>query len=645
MWYKFLSVALIFFLNSNIALALDDFVPEDVENNISGTNSQNFTIDNNNLGQDIQLYFGESSNEYFSWNNTSFEFDLSDDLNLGDFELKAIRLENLSTPPVCNAGMTGKIYFDITLKNTLVCNGNTWSPLENKDRNFLDTASWTEGNGSAGNFLMNGDASENVREWGTNPYNERDILWKAVPDAVSGADGGWNFRDIPIDHTKGYRSMVWIKKTGSADGRTYLGAGQSGLTHNLNDTVNTNPYFWSGDLPELDKWYLLVGYIHGSSDPSTESLGGIYDGETGAKVLSMTDFKNAPTATTQTHRSYLFYNVDTNNRQYFWGPRFEEVNGSELPVSAFLPSSPSGSSSGGGIAPYIESVGNSVIAPNTTATILIRGHNFDYNTQVSIPSWEGSIDQIRFVSGQLIEVDVTAGATSQSYSVVLNNDTLDSTSFQTNYGLDALRVATSDWIDLRAGGASFTDGNAAGNDIRYRTGMGLVRDANGMSFTGSNPWTSWVKFESEQFTRGNNTNVEWIFRVNGAMMLGIAGVSTDETSTSQWQQGAVTAYFSTETNHWGYYGSSPSSGSTWSQSDSATVASGAILKLKIENDGSNGETMTLYQLPSADPADWDDESNVINTTVSTNVNTQTDLVPFIIPRASTTNYFVALKVE
>ena len=39
----------------------------------------------------------------------------------------------------------------------------------------------------------------------------------------------------------------------------------------------------------------------------------------------MTDFKNAPGATTQVHRTYLYYNSNTANRQYFYKPRFEEV--------------------------------------------------------------------------------------------------------------------------------------------------------------------------------------------------------------------------------------------------------------------------------------------------------------------------------
>ena len=160
-------------------------------------------------------------------------------------------------------------------------------------RNLVGSNVWNIGSGSIGNFTQNGATAENVREWGLGPHGNRTILWTAYNDATSDADGGWNFYNIPIKHLKAYRVSVWIKKTGSTSGNTYIGCSGS-ATNNLNGTAKTNPYFWEGDLPELNKWYLLVAYIHGSGDTSTTSYGGIYDGVTGKKVINMTDFKNRP---------------------------------------------------------------------------------------------------------------------------------------------------------------------------------------------------------------------------------------------------------------------------------------------------------------------------------------------------------------
>ena len=61
-----------------------------------------------------------------------------------------------------------------------------------------------------------------------------------------------------------YRFSILAKKINSHGGTL---RGSWGVNY-LTGSPNSNPYFWAGDLPELDKWYLVVGYIHGSNDPS-----------------------------------------------------------------------------------------------------------------------------------------------------------------------------------------------------------------------------------------------------------------------------------------------------------------------------------------------------------------------------------------
>ena len=202
--------------------------------------------------------------------------------------------------------------------------------IESRTQNLVPSDSWTVGSGSVGIFLVNGSASENVREIGSDPYGRQSVLWKAIPDAASGADGGWDGAFFSIDNTKMYRYSVWIKKTNSINGTTYFGCnGNDILT--LAGSVNSNPYFWSGDLPQLDKWYLLVGYIHASNDPSTSNYGGIFDGDTGLKVANTTDFKFSSGATQARHRTYLYYDTNTSDRQYFYDPQVYALNGT-LPL-------------------------------------------------------------------------------------------------------------------------------------------------------------------------------------------------------------------------------------------------------------------------------------------------------------------------
>ncbi|WP_316810318.1 hypothetical protein [Pedobacter heparinus] len=204
---------------------------------------------------------------------------------------------------------------------------------ESNAQNLINLEGWTPGQASINHFTTNGQLTENIREWGDGPHGKRVIVWKAQPDGNVNDDGGWNSYPFDIDHTKMYRFSVWIKKTNSHNGTSYFGC--ENVT-DLDGTAHPNAYFWYGDLPELNKWYLLVGYIHGSGDASQTSLGGIYDGTTGAKVLDCTDFKFFTTTVNTYHRSYLYYDNEVSDRQYFYAPRVDLVNGDEPSIQSLL---------------------------------------------------------------------------------------------------------------------------------------------------------------------------------------------------------------------------------------------------------------------------------------------------------------------
>ena len=207
----------------------------------------------------------------------------------------------------------------------------------NASGNYVSSHSWTIGSDSIGIFTANGSAGENVRAWGIGPHGAENILWTAVNDASSNADGGWGTSFVPTDDEKTYRFTVWIKKTGSTNGTTYLGTnGQGAYVTNLTGSANSNPYFWTGDLPILDRWYLLVGYVQASNDSNTANRGGIYDGVTGQKWVTISDFKSQTTTTALLHRSYLYYDTTITDSQYWWDPRMEEVNGKEPTIEALL---------------------------------------------------------------------------------------------------------------------------------------------------------------------------------------------------------------------------------------------------------------------------------------------------------------------
>lgn len=204
--------------------------------------------------------------------------------------------------------------------------------------NLLDTSTWDMGNGSAPGFNKRGTDAENIREMGVGPHSEPVLLWKVVPQS---SGGGWNNTDYhTIQSSKTYRFTSWIKKENSKDGSIYLAffCRDENNVHtglNLNGTVNSAPYFFSSDPPELDQWYLLVSYVHENGYASTVNLGGIYD-TNGNKVGNTKDFKFSASATKVQHRSYLAFSTNTMDRAYFYAPTIYEVNGLEPTIQELI---------------------------------------------------------------------------------------------------------------------------------------------------------------------------------------------------------------------------------------------------------------------------------------------------------------------
>ena len=207
-------------------------------------------------------------------------------------------------------------------------------------QNLLNVSSWTVGSGSVTGFNQYGLTPKNVRLMGNNHIGQNVVLWRATPDSNGTASGGWDTPYINIVNTRNYRLSVWIKKTNSNGGTTFFGpySNSSDADHilNLNGTLNTSPYFWNGDLPILDRWYLLVGYVNKSSYTSTLSYGGIYDGVTGEKIINITDFKFKTTATVISHRAYLWDDRNPSDRQYYSAPRLDWINGLEPSINQLL---------------------------------------------------------------------------------------------------------------------------------------------------------------------------------------------------------------------------------------------------------------------------------------------------------------------
>ena len=165
------------------------------------------------------------------------------------------------------------------------------------------------------------------------------------------------------------------------------------------------------------------------------------------------------------------------------------------------------------------------------------------------------------------------------------------------------------------------------------------------------PWSSWVKFESLAWTRGDNKTIEWITtQPSGNMMFGIWSDATDENNGAQYAQAETETYFSNGTTMWGLYGNNGTVGSAGNQalSTSLTSCASQVFKTKMTNDGTSGSwVFTLYCLPSASIADWDDENTVMATATiwGTLAPDEANIMPFITPTSGGTQRFVAIRVQ
>lgn len=175
---------------------------------------------------------------------------------------------------------------------------------------IADYYKWTAGmTMPPSGYTLNGTAAENAIVTAVGPSASNENIWACIDsDVASDPDGGWDTAYNSIDSTKGYLYAVFVKTT-TNNGISYFGSSNDSSIRDLSGTVNSNPYFWAGDLPALNTWYLLVGYVYPSSYGTVDGgISGIYN-LSGTKLVSATSFKFAAGASTLRQRVYHYSNT------------------------------------------------------------------------------------------------------------------------------------------------------------------------------------------------------------------------------------------------------------------------------------------------------------------------------------------------
>ena len=195
---------------------------------------------------------------------------------------------------------------------------------------------WNEGSGDYSKYLQYGTNANNKREILPTPFNMPDVVWKCISTADGDTDGGFYVPNIPIYHHLTYRYSIWVKQM-QRDGTILFGCDPN---TSLYSGQTSDGLFWGGDLPELNKWYLLVGYINSSEDNTGEkSDAGIYDPKTGRKAsdtVKFRTFKFKNTDEVQMFRAYQGSALGIGTEVHFWGQRLDLCNNREPSISELL---------------------------------------------------------------------------------------------------------------------------------------------------------------------------------------------------------------------------------------------------------------------------------------------------------------------
>lgn len=169
---------------------------------------------------------------------------------------------------------------------------------------------WKPGTLPTGSYSLNGSTLENSISYVTAMGGYVQPIWECRDvDTTSDAEGGWNSSYFSANLSGGHLFAVFVRTFTNA-GTAYWGTNTDNSLLNLDGSTAVNPYFWYGDLPSLNTWYLLVGYVHARGySGSYAGISGVYD-LTGTKVISGTEFKAASTGSSLMHRAYHYYNTE-----------------------------------------------------------------------------------------------------------------------------------------------------------------------------------------------------------------------------------------------------------------------------------------------------------------------------------------------
>ncbi len=425
--------------------------------------------------------------------------------------------------------------------------GINMAPITMRSNPSASAFGGISGSSYEGVYYPNGATTENAISYNIDPFGNSSLTWECYPAGNSEADGGWESNYFDIDNSKTYKFIVYFKRyssNGVGAGQTYWGThGNDGSGEVALNTLDggsyTNPYFWYGIPNELNKWYLIIGYVHGKNYTGTINQGGVYDVVTGVKQTSFVngnpvlDWKWSSTSTRTNHRAYLYYNTFADGItkfQEFWGAGVYEVDGNEPDLNTLLDK---GKSIGNGT--YLGGTfldGKNFYAPN------ISGSTGDFTGKITAA--EGSI------GGWIIDSDKLYSPPSGSNSIVKMklepNFIAPQFTLGDNDGAPAVVIKTGQLIDLASSAASISitwDSDKTGPSGTTTTSLNTYTYNNSAAFTVSETGLYTATISTSGISNVGDCNTGFA----GYMYVGVGyQIASDSGFTNILSQGIVSSF-------------------------------------------------------------------------------------------------------
>jgi len=208
-----------------------------------------------------------------------------------------------------------------------------------------DPNTWTAGNGGQTGYSANGSSTEQNRSiQSDDPWGRKTMIWQSVPDAASGADGGWNSSFYSIDTSYTYRWVQWVKRYTTGTGGTFYMGLNPAQIRNDNGSLQGNPYWNCPAISELtyDQWYCVVnhvmyeGYSGGRNPESGWYANGVRVNDVGFCNVGTEDMRWNPGTTSVNHRTYHYYTTNVNSGIEWCYPRIDKIDGTEPSLTELL---------------------------------------------------------------------------------------------------------------------------------------------------------------------------------------------------------------------------------------------------------------------------------------------------------------------